>query len=257
MKKVLLGYLLVISIFSSCTKDNDTDIKDNDQSQLLINVSNKPWINQNITYGRVEDVDGNVYATIKIEGYEWMTENLKVSRFCNGDSIPQVSNNADGNAMNASAWSYYESNSKFNEPLGKLYNGHSVRDSRNICPCGWRVPSDADWEVLIDEYGGMTKAGLALKSEATQVTSNDPAWYWHPQNYDVSNASGFSAIPGGNRSHLSYYEWLGISGKWWSSTPGAAGGQHAFVMMHMNGAIGHGNLDVRSGFSIRCVRDIE
>ncbi|MFN5628176.1 MAG: fibrobacter succinogenes major paralogous domain-containing protein [Bacteroidota bacterium] len=156
--------------------------------------------NPALTYGSITDQDGNVYKTIVIGTQEWMAENLKSSHYLNGDLIPWVTNEATWGALTTGAACWYNNDSiTYNCPYGRLYNWYAVTDTRNVCPTGWHVPSDAEWTTLINHIdtnavGGSNNntAGGKMKSTGTQ--------YWPSPNTDATNESGFSGLPGGGRS---------------------------------------------------------
>lgn len=83
-----------------------------------------------------------------------MAENLAVSRYRNGDEIPQVQDAAEWNRLTTGAWCYYENNSANGVTYGKLYNWYAVNDPRGLAPEGWHVPSDNEWQMLVEKTGG-------------------------------------------------------------------------------------------------------
>jgi hypothetical protein len=82
------------------------------------------------------DIDGNVYKTIKIGNQVWMAENLKVTRYRNGDPIPKVTNNSKWNNLKSGAYCIYNNDNANISTYGLLYNWYAVDDSRNIAPEG-------------------------------------------------------------------------------------------------------------------------
>lgn len=159
--------------------------------------------NPNIVYGQVTDIDGNVYKTVVVDSMIWFAENLKVSRFQNGDTIPNVSDAAEWSALKGPGMCSYQNDPSYDCPNGKLYNYFVGTDERNPCPVGWRVPSSADFARLINYYdadanGGApsslpNSAGGFLKSAGTSI--------WRVPNTNATNLSGFSAIPNGGRNN--------------------------------------------------------
>ena len=131
----------------------------------------KPTITQTTTasssptYGTVTDIDGNVYKTVKIGNQIWMAENLKTTRYANGDIIPNITDGKEWNNLKTGAWCFFKNETKYNSIYGKLYNWYAVADSRNICPKGWHVPTDNEFRILINKFGGEKKAGIYLKLE--------------------------------------------------------------------------------------------
>jgi len=194
----------------------------------------------------VTDIDGNSYPTIIINGKEWMKENLKVSKYRNGDAIPNgLSNNAWQNATTG-AYAIYNNNAANNTTYGKLYNWYAVTDSRNLCPAGWHVPTNSEWTTLEDDLGGSQVAGGKLK----EVSS-----LWIPPNTGATNESSFSGLPGGYRySGGSYFD-DGSLGFWWSSTENSAANAWSLYLKANNGFSNRNNYFKQNGFSVRCLRD--
>lgn len=145
----------------------------------------------------VKDIDNNSYNTVKIGNQCWMRENLKVSKYRNGEAIPTGLNNADWLNTRNGAYAIYD-NSNVNDAIyGKLFNWYAVRDSRGFCPTGWHVPTGAEWTTLTNFLGGDGEAGRKMKSMGTT--------YWQSPNTGATNESGFSALPGGYRGFNSSF----------------------------------------------------
>jgi uncharacterized protein (TIGR02145 family) len=155
------------------------------------------------------DIDGNVYPVIKIANKHWISKNLDVTRYRNGDPIPQVQDSAAWSNLTTGAWCYYENQTANGTVYGKLYNWYAMNDPRGIAPEGWHVPTDAEWTVMIDSLGGAAVAGGKLKA----VT------LWNSPNVGATNSSGFNALPGGLRYPFLQFNHKGQWGLWWSSTP--------------------------------------
>jgi uncharacterized protein (TIGR02145 family) len=152
--------------------------------------------------GTVTDIDGNVYQTVTIGGQEWMAENLKVIHYCNGDSIPNVTDAGVWTSLTTGAFCEYNNNVNNVATYGRLYNWYSVNDSRNIAPAGWHVPSDADWKQL-EMTLGMSQSqadatGIRDTTEGAKMKEAGTT-HWLTPNTGATNESGFSALPGGYR----------------------------------------------------------
>jgi len=196
----------------------------------------------------VTDIDGNVYKTVKIGNQIWMAENLKVTHYRNGDAIPTGHSNSEWSNLDntqTGAYAVYDGNESI---YGYLYNWYAVDDSRNIAPEGWHVPTDNEWQTLVDYLGGKRVAGGKLKEEGTT--------HWDSPNFGATNESGFTALPGGYRyGHDGSYNSMGDSGRFWSSAEsGSYGAWRRLLSYDYSGVhrLGHGE---RSGFSVRCIRD--
>jgi uncharacterized protein (TIGR02145 family) len=201
----------------------------------------------------VSDIDGNVYQTVTIGSQVWMAENLKTTKYRNGNLIPNVTN--------ASAWfdpantigSYCNFNNDINNATtyGRLYNWYAVKDSRNIAPEGWHVPSKDEWAALIASLGGDAVAGGKLKETGTS--------HWIATNYGATNESQFTALPGGYISDFNFtFTGMGIMGYWWSSTENSATNIPQAVAQYLintNSNISWYYCSENNGYSIRCVKD--
>lgn len=162
------------------------------------------------TNGTVVDIDNNVYNTVTIGTQVWMKENLKVTRYNNGTAISLISDGNDWmNATSAGYCWYINDESTYGNVYGALYNYAAVETGK-LCPTGWRVPNDYDWNVLTDFLGGKSKAGGKLKESDID--------HWSYPNSDATNSSGFTALPGGTRNGYTG-EFVGIFqyAFWWTS----------------------------------------
>jgi uncharacterized protein (TIGR02145 family) len=202
------------------------------------------------TYGTMTDQQGNVYKTIVIGTQEWMAENLKTTIYRNGNAIANVTGNNQWADLTTGAWCYYNNNSQYDCPYGKLYNWYAVADSRNVCPTGWHVPTDAEWTTLTSFLGGETVAGGKMKSTGLQ--------YWFSPNQAATNESGFSGLPGGYRYYGGSYSFgsVGSGGDWWSSTQSSSPNAWSRGLGYSSGSAGRYDVgSKRAGFSVRCLRD--
>lgn len=204
-------------------------------------------------YQVVKDIDGNVYRTITIGDQVWMAENLRTTRYRNGDSIAHREGNQWAGATEG-AWCYFDDDAQLDGTVGKLYNGHAVTDARNIAPEGWHIPTAEEWWALNDfvsrntgSSGSLSKA-LASKNAWAESTypltaGNDP---------QTNNSTGFNALPGGVRkSDSSFgYRSFNYDGYWWSA---------ADMMLNINYNNPEPNVLFESskgfGCSVRCIKD--
>src|SRR4030042_1310495 len=196
--------------------------------------------------GIVTDIDGNVYHTVTIGTQVWMVENLKVTHYRNGDSIPDVSDGTEWGSLKTGAYCNYNNDPNNTDTYGRLYNWYVVIDSRKICPAGWHVPTDKDWEILEAYLGGEPIAGGNMKEEGIA--------HWKDPNTGATNESGFTALPGGYRRFDGIFHYLGGYGYWWSTREY----NDAYAWYHYMG-FSYSNLNKyyyskKLGFSIRCVK---
>ena len=136
----------------------------------------------------------------------WMLKNLDVSKYRNGDDIPQVTDATTWANLTTGAWCYYENNTANGTVYGKLYNWFAVNDPRGLAPSGWHIPSQAEWVTLQNCLGN--DPGGKVKETGTA--------HWNPPNTGATNSSGFTALPAGSRSNSNgVFEGIGGGTTWW------------------------------------------
>ena len=196
----------------------------------------------------ITDIDGNVYNTVTIGTQTWMVENLKTTKYRNGDAIPNVTVDASWAALTTGAYCWYNNDAAtFKATYGALYNWYAVADSRKIAPTGWHVPTDAEWTTLTTYLGGVSVAGGKLKETGTS--------HWISPNTGATNSSGFTAFPGGSRYADGTSSFIGASGYWWSSSEGSSTNAWYRYMNPINSSVYRSNYNKYYGFSVRCLRD--
>ncbi len=191
--------------------------------------------------------DGKVYKTVVIGTQTWMAENLNVSTFRNGDTIPEVKNDEEwlkAGENKQPAWCYNINDKSKGMIYGKLYNWYAVNDLRGLAPEGWNVPTDEEWTLLTDYLGGEEVAGTKMKS------SN--GWI---ENRNVTNESGFSGLPGGSRDPDGAFFGVGYGGSWWSSTEIGTFNARSLDLGYDDGNVYRSFGTKHYGFSVRCLKD--
>jgi uncharacterized protein (TIGR02145 family) len=200
----------------------------------------------------VADVNGNVYKTVTIGNQVWMAADLKTTRYRNGDLIGTTSP-ATLDISSESApkyqWAYAGDESNV-ATYGRLYTWYAATDSRNVCPAGWHLPSNAEWQTLIDFLGGDQAAQGKLKEAGTT--------HWHSPNDDATNESGFTALPGGNRFNNEPFAGLGYGSHWWTATEYDAKFAWRRIMVNITPSLedeSGGWADKKIGWHVRCLQD--
>jgi uncharacterized protein (TIGR02145 family) len=147
-----------------------------------------------LSQAQLVDIDGNVYKTVKIGNQTWMAENLKVSRFRNGDLIPLAKTYKEfirfGKEKKPAR--FIETDSLKN--IFVTYNWYAVNDNRGLAPSDWHVPHYVEWDILITTAGG------------TENLKSTSGWF---KNENSKDQFGFNAKPSGASSGC---EW------WWTAT---------------------------------------
>jgi uncharacterized protein (TIGR02145 family) len=249
-RRLLLNMWLFVAAFLvfSCSKDEEEE--DSFTAPLPASVG-----------GGVTDIQGNEYPTIIIGEQEWMAENLKVTQYRNGDALPIIADNTNWSRLDSGAYSLYANNAANFDVFGPLYNGYAILDPRGICPEGWRVPTDADWQTL-ERNLGMLNSRLNLtgrrggeQNEGGRLKLAEGS-NWASPNLGANNETGFAAIAGGQRLDNGTYRSINSQGSFWSSTSNPNEPRfiwYRFLRSETN-AIGRVNTIRNFGFNCRCVK---
>ena len=102
----------------------------------------------------VDTRDNYKYPTVKIGTQCWFSKNLEETKYLNGDSIKHISNTPSWASLTTGAWIDYNNDASNGVIYGHLYNWFAATDNRSICPKGWYVPTEAEWQILINFTGG-------------------------------------------------------------------------------------------------------
>jgi len=239
--------------------------KDDNGSADRTNGRTNAMFNPDITYGTMIDQAGNIYKVVTIGTQTWMAENLRTTKYNDGTSIPNVTDDDEWSKLTMTTevdWSHISAISaycNYNNTVdvdtiatfGRLYNYYAV-STHKLCPTGWHVSTEDDWTILIDYLGGESVAGGKLKEAGTM--------HWVSPNTGATNETGFTALPGSWRSSngsFSPFGDIGISGFWWPSPGINPGYVKCYIMAFDNSGLysGWNGLDRENGFSVRCVKD--
>jgi uncharacterized protein (TIGR02145 family) len=280
---VIGNYFVDIDDLGLCHLNADVNIDSNVNILDIIEIINIfSSDNNDHETGSVTDADGNTYQTVFIGDQEWMSENLRVTTYSNGDAILTGLNGSEWETTTQGAYAVYDHTSESADGIdsseemvaayGRMYNWYAVDDERGLCPEGWHIPSDADWSQLTSYLGSQgypntnvsSGVGNALKS-CRQVnsplgsncnTTDHPRWNESASHYGF-DAYGFSALPAGFRYRQGgdYFS-LGSGMYVWSSTVYSSD-QSWFRWISGGGTVVRTMDWKRSGFSVRCVRDVE
>ncbi len=235
-----------ILLTNSCQKSSDNNSNNNNSGNDIAPIV----FNYSLTYGTMTDQSGNTYKTITIGTQTWMAENLRTTKYRNGDPIPNVTDETAWARLSTGAYCYDNNNSNSSTIYGRLYNYYAILDSRNIAPTGWHVATVNDWNTLVNRCGGTMVAGNKLKEKG---------WKHWLLNMDATNESGFTALPNCTRFDNGFWDSVslpGASGTWWCNS----GNTDNLVCWNLNGNNGdvtsnaYGN-DAQDGNPVRCVKD--
>ena len=183
------------------------------------------------------------FPDVTIGTQTWTSINLHVTKYRNGDKIPQVQDAKAWAKLKTGAWCYYENKKENGTKYGKLYNWFAVNDKRGLAPKGYHIPSEAEWKILTESLGGKSQACTEMKSK-----------YGWKNNGNGTNTSSFAGLPGGERLNI-YFVDVGAKGSWWSSSEAYTGAADYFYLDAKNGNLGSSVFFLQTGFSVRCIKD--
>jgi len=197
---------------------------------------------QTVQPGQLIDIDGNIYDTVEIGTQVWLKQNLKTTKYRNGDAIPTGLSDAAWSTTTIGAYSIYDNLVANDSIYGKLYNWYAVSDPRGLCPTGWHVPDNSEWTTLRNYLGGAYVAGEAMKS----IT------------WGGTNSSNFTSLPAGYKDYDGIpYHGLGTYTVYWSSTSAwwTFTEAHTWNLYDGLSSFVDGSNDFHFGSSVRCLKD--
>lgn len=275
----IVNWINADKLFVNDSLDFEYVIPDHDEN-LTANFK----INHAMPGEGVIDAEGNIYETIMLGSHEWMAENLRVSIYQDGSPIQTNLSNEDWENASEGAFAVFDPNhndaegisshEEMIEAYGKLYNWHAVADGRGLCPEGWKVPAQEDYEQMInyleEEYdiSNINEAdgmGNTLKSShqvghpwgADHAEQTHPRWNEHMTHYGTDNF-GFSAHPAGYREYNGNFFLLGYPAYFWTSTESAEEDIEYAYYYYINtnmGSLNHNNRHKELGLSVRCIKE--
>ncbi|HAE12890.1 MAG: fibrobacter succinogenes major paralogous domain-containing protein [Chitinophagales bacterium] len=185
---------------------------------------------------------------IRIGKQTWMNRNLEVEQFSNGTRIKQAKTEdewLDAGAKGEPVWCYYEFDDKLGKPYGKLYNWYAVSHPSGLAPSGWRIPEVDDYLKLMEEFGGKDSCALVLK--------NTDGWSGRKKG-NGSNASGFSALPGGMVDDAGWFGLEGYFGGWWTASTDSTGKPVMVGLDFAHTGATFTSEDKSFGYAVRCIQ---
>lgn len=244
---------------ANCSSSSEKKIESSSSSAKSSSSEKKPCVVGKDKNCFEDERDGQTYRTVTIGNQTWMAQNLNYA-------YTDVLFDYNGNTSDSTSWCFGDDPANCTK-YGRLYTWGAAMDSvgtwstngkgcgngktcsptypvRGICPTGWHLPSQAEWNTLFQVVGGSSTAGKALNSQS--------GWY---SNGNGTDAFGFSALPAGGRDYGGSFNGVGFGAHFWSSTEGS--GYHAYLMYLSYGSDGASlGIDVKYyGFSVRCLKD--
>jgi uncharacterized protein (TIGR02145 family) len=177
----------------------------------------------------------------------WTSCNLEVSRYRNGDIIPEVTDPAVWSNLTTGAWCYFNNNQSTGCVYGKLYNWYAVNDPRGLAPEGYHIPTNQEWTTLKNYLGGGSIAGGKIKEIGTT--------HWNYPNTDATNESNFTALGGSYRSNISgaFGTLKGTAG-FWSATENSLNDAFYNYLIYVSSSLSESLFSKKYGLSIRLIK---
>ena len=200
-------------------------------------------------------------------GYQvWMTENLNVDKFQNGDLITEAKTEADwteANENEQAAWCYYENEPANGPKYGKLYNWFAVNDPRGLAPKGWHISEDKEWNIM-ETFLGENDGEVVSSSQFGDLLRNLDDLLKEVNLYE-ENDPRFSLLPyTGKRDLFGNFENEGCESYFWTaSEEGEGGGQMLagdknyarYRKFDEEEYLQKGKIIKKSGLSVRCIKN--
>jgi uncharacterized protein (TIGR02145 family) len=214
----------------------------------------------------ISDIDGNIYETVSIGTQCWTKTNLRVRKYTDGTDIPFNTSGTTIGSLPGQTWSaltsgahtLYAHDSTSNPSnltsYGYLYNWYAVDDSRKLCPTGWHVPTNSEWNKLVKfiDSNADTTSNVQTVFGGVALKKNDALWTTNTGN---TNSSGFSALPGGFRDDYGYFTYIGNVASFWSAGESDSNTWTRFVNNGPYGYTGRSSYNKSVGASVRCLKD--
>ena len=212
----------------------------------------------------VTDIDGNTYNVVNIGSQCWMKENLKTTRYRNGDTIPNVIADSIWKATTSGAYCVYDNDTLNGSIYGNIYNSYAIADPRLVCPIDWHLPSKSEWSLLckylavnadtaVNCFPAIGVGGY-LKTTGTLQAGTG---LWNQPNLGAINSVGFSALPGGLRMPTLHFQFINEICSFWSSSIDTSSQMQIIISLF--------NYDEKLeicriqsydyGMSVRCIKD--
>ncbi len=233
-----------LEILTITKKDNTVLTIPTSEIASMTFTGSEQFIDENAVY----DADGNSYNIVKIGLQSWTGRNLETTKFKNGDLIMKAGSEAEwlkAAEEGKPAWCYYLDASESGKKYGKLYNWHAVNDGRGIAPDGWRVSTASDWDGLIRFLNAIAAAKLKETGTVNWLKNTD----------NVTNETGFTALPGGWRSEKGKFNSVGSVGCFWTKNQVNDKDAYYMIIYDNNSTVYKYGNNKGIGYSIRLVKE--
>ena len=226
-----MTYIFLSLLFFSCRKEDEEPV----------NITEEITIEIHDTI--VNDIEGNSYSVIKIGDQIWMGENLKVTKYNDGSSIPNIIDQEEWINDSTGAYCNGDNSIDTTDKYGAIYNWYAV-ETEKLCPTDWHIPSKDEWTTLTNYAGGEKLAGNKLKSTY--------GWF---RSGNGNNEFGFNALPAVNRDLVRFSIYQQHT-SFWSSSLTVDNKPYAKSLTYGSDNFQYGSVENKSiGLSIRCIKN--
>jgi uncharacterized protein (TIGR02145 family) len=204
------------------------------------------------------DVDGNNYSVVAIGNRCWMKENLRTTHYNDGSSISTGLSNADWQTTTIGAYADYNNDTAISSVYGRLYNWYAVANPSGLCPTGWHVMNEFDWNYLIkfiDLTADTTCNGCFQGSTVGGSMKETGLSHWITPNSGATNSSGFTGLAAGFRDNYGSYMDLGVLGYWQSANQYSSTDSYYHALYYNKTNIFKSFIKKAYGVSVRCAQD--
>jgi len=230
------GIALALALTLSCSSDDDKD-------------DGGAGGGGNIVYGPSVPYEGKTYKTVKIGSQIWMAENLNYdvsgSRCYNDDPANCAKYGRLYDWVTAMALSPSCNSTSCSGDIKPKHQG--------ICPSGWHIPSDADWNTLMKHVNPSCSDNTHCEGAGTKLKSKT-GWAQHSGVLAGTDEYGFSALPGGVGDSRDFYD-VGLLGRWWSASEYGSSGAYNRGMLTNDERMGWNYYGKWYLLSVRCLED--
>jgi len=206
----------------------------------------------------VNDYDGNTYNTVSIGTQCWLGKNLATTKYRTGAAIPNLPDIASWTSNTTGAYVWYNNDIGNKATYGALYNWYAATNKARLCPAGWKVPTDDEWNTLVtylDATNNPNGNGIQSTISGGKLKETGTT-HWASPNSGATNVSGFTALPSGIHNSDGTYVNIYICDFWWSSTQATTSTVYDRGVSNANESVYRYQTYKYGGISVRCLRDL-
>ncbi|MFM7015871.1 MAG: fibrobacter succinogenes major paralogous domain-containing protein [Bacteroidota bacterium] len=206
----------------------------------------------------VKDIEGNIYHIVVIGKQVWLQENLRTHKYRNGKPIAKNLSNNQWALNKTGACAVYNNDSIKENAFGLLYNWYAIANPAGLCPTGWHVPKDTEWNQMVkylDEYADTTEQKRVQSEVAGGQLKEIGITHWASPNTGATGTANFLGFSGGNKGMDGKCNDVGAYGYWWTATASSNAEAYGRLLSYFNGNIDRFKVSKNIGFSVRCIKN--